>query len=137
MKSLILLLFFTFFPVLELNAENSICQEKIKHKIPPEILKALYVNLNTAMNPQKMKDIIEIAEKTEINSLIIDIKSEGKYIIFNDNEKTKQFLDYLHSKNIYLIARIVVFKGGPKGWYDPASKKDGGKLQKFPEKRLI
>jgi len=70
------------------------------------------------------RGLVKIAEDTEINSIIIDIKDyTGKVAFLMKNQKVleadssedrikdmKKFLEELHSKNIYVIGRIAVFQ---------------------------
>jgi hypothetical protein len=88
-----------------------------------EIVKALYLNLETAQNANRMAYILAMAKRAGINALVIDIRSTGGPLMFGNDTKTKQFLAHLHAEHIYAIARIVVFKGGPSGWYDPADRR--------------
>lgn len=94
----------------------------ITHIDTPKTVKALYVNLGTAENPNRMARIIGMVERTELNALVIDVRSGGGPLMFGSDTKAKAFLANLHTRNIYAIARIVVFKGGPAGWHDPASR---------------
>jgi hypothetical protein len=68
--------------------------------------------------------LVNLIESTELNSIVIDVKDYTGRISFEvsdpelqeigSSEKRisdiKEFLDYLHSKNIYAIARIAVFQ---------------------------
>jgi len=98
-------------------------ETQVRHVPTPEIMKALYITLGTAENPNRMAKITDMALRAGINALVIDIRSNGGPLIFGNDTKTKEFLAELHKRNIYAIARIVAFKGGPSGWYDPASRK--------------
>jgi len=68
---------------------------------------------------------LDIAENTSVNSITIDIKTVSGEINFDINEKyfkniqpvsnnriknIEKIIEELHSKNIYVIGRIVVFK---------------------------
>jgi hypothetical protein len=77
-----------------------------------------------AGTPSFRDKLVKIADDTEINSIIIDIKDYTGKIAFEvkDLELMKlgsaekripdieQFIDYLHSKNIYIIGRVAVFQ---------------------------
>jgi hypothetical protein len=89
----------------------------------PEQVKALYLNAWAAGSPRKIAKLIDIADKTEINSFVIDVKEAGeisyasKVKLANDIGATRAYirnisrlLDSLRAHNIYPIARIVVFK---------------------------
>ena len=89
----------------------------------PETVKALYLNAWAAGSPRKLAKLIDIADKTEINSFVIDVK-EGGEISYQSKVKLaieagatreyirniRRLLDTLRAHNIYPIARIVVFK---------------------------
>ncbi len=92
------------------------------HIQTPKVVKALYLSSWVAGSPKLRKDPVALAESTEINSLVIDIKdSTGqisfktenpdlKFAVENRIPDLKEFIEYLHSKNIYVIGRIAVFQ---------------------------
>lgn len=53
-----------------------------------------------------INDLIRIADETEINTLVIDVKDSGVYL----GSYIKDLVSELHQKNIYVIARFVVFQ---------------------------
>ncbi len=75
---------------------------------------------------KRFNDLIRLADETEINAIVIDVKDGGVYI----DDYLKNLVAELHKKNIYAIARIVVFqdsyhiKNHPD-WY---FKKEDGSL---------
>jgi hypothetical protein len=89
----------------------------------PESVKALYLNAWAAGSNAKLRKLINIADSTEINSFVIDVK-EGGEISYKSKVKLaieaganreyirnpRRLLDTLRAHNIYPIARIVVFK---------------------------
>jgi hypothetical protein len=92
-------------------------------KAPP-IIRGLYVNAYKAGSGTHRKRLIEIADQTEINAFVVDVKDErGLHYVSQltlQNEMTedseitirnpKAFTDTLHAHGIWAIARIVVFK---------------------------
>lgn len=94
-----------------------------RSKAPP-IIRGLYVNAYKAGSGVHRKRLIEIADQTEINAFVVDVKDErGLHYVSNltlQNEMTedseitirnpKAFTDTLHAHGIWTIARIVVFK---------------------------
>ena len=90
----------------------------------PPIIRGLYLNAYKAGSGTHRRRFIEIADQTEINAFVIDMKDErGLHYLSNltlQNELTadteitirnpRAFIDTLKAHNIYLIARIVVFK---------------------------
>lgn len=88
-------------------------------------LKAIYVTGWKAGVPKYIDELIEVANKTEINAMVIDVKSDDGYITFDvDVPIAKEtgatsrvgirdingLMDKLRENNIYPIARIVAFK---------------------------
>jgi hypothetical protein len=87
------------------------------------IVRALYVNRSAAQSPRRMRKLIAIADSTEINAFVIDMKDE-----FGLNYESKdpmvarnagrggriphlaELLDTLKAHDILAIARLVVFK---------------------------
>ena len=67
--------------------------------------KGIYSTVWTART-KKINDLIKIADETEINTIIIDVKDSGVYL----DDYIKNLVVELHKKNIYAIARLVVFQ---------------------------
>jgi hypothetical protein len=92
----------------------------------PDSVRALYVNAWAAGSRSRMADLVRIAETTEINALVIDIKESDSYLTHAStaialakeigadqrpaSKWLKELVDTLNAKRIYPIARIVVFK---------------------------
>ncbi len=89
----------------------------------PAIVRALYVNRWAAQSPKRMRGMIAIADSTEINALVIDMKDEfglnfeSKDTLVSRNAgnagrvpKLASLLDRLRAHHILAIARIVTFK---------------------------
>jgi len=87
------------------------------------IVRGLYVNRFAAQSVKRMHKLIAIADSTEVNALVIDVKDEfGLNIPSQDPmlqknagkagviPNVKQLLDTLKAHGILAIARIVVFK---------------------------
>jgi len=87
------------------------------------IIRGLYVNRFAAQSPKRMRKLIEIADSTEINAFVIDVKDEfGLNIPSQDPMVQKNagragvipnvraLMDTLKAHDILPIARIVVFK---------------------------
>ena len=106
------------------------------------IVRGLYVLRWAAQSPERMKKLIAIADSTEINALVIDIKDE-----FGLNYKSsdtmvarnagtagtipnlKAMVDTMKAHGIIPIARIVVFKDSVAARLNPQHtirKADGG-----------
>ncbi len=92
---------------------------------PPEIIKAVYLTSYSA-NSKKYFDnyLLDIFKKTEINSVVIDIKDYTGYVSYlsqapevikyktskNIITDLSSLIKKLHEKNIYVIARISIFE---------------------------
>ena len=90
----------------------------------PTVIRALYVNRFAAQSARKMHWLVGIADSTEINGLVIDMKDEfglnyrSDSTVFRRNggsthgvvRDVKALLDTLHAHRIVAIARIVAFK---------------------------
>ncbi|KYF69610.1 putative glycoside hydrolase [Sorangium cellulosum] len=86
------------------------------------VTKAVYVNFTAARSADRMNRLSSLVQRTELNSLVIDVRSNGGALLHEDDETTRDQLGALRGAGIYLIARVVAFKGGPRGWYDPGSE---------------
>jgi hypothetical protein len=94
------------------------------HLKTPEPLKGIYMTACAGSMPSFRDRLAKIADDTEINSIIIDVKDYSGTIsfksdnpLFKDNGGTgckisdlREFVEVLHEKNIYTIARITVFQ---------------------------
>ncbi|HUO52837.1 MAG TPA: putative glycoside hydrolase, partial [Gemmatimonadaceae bacterium] len=87
------------------------------------IVRALYVNRWAAQSARRMRELIAIADSTEINALVIDMKDEfGLNFASQDTMVSRNagkagkvphlaaLLDTLKAHGILAIARVVVFK---------------------------
>lgn len=87
-------------------------------------VKGVYVTVNTASSAN-IENLIKLADETEINAFVIDVKDDYGRMLFptkaatlfcpdaNRNAPVKDIralVQKLKEKNIYLIARIVTFK---------------------------
>ena len=88
-----------------------------------QIVRALYVNRWASQSPKRMAELIAIADSTEINAFVIDMKDEfGLNFESADTlvkrnagnaghvQHLKELLDTLHAHHILPIARLVTFK---------------------------
>jgi hypothetical protein len=87
------------------------------------IVRALYVNRFAAQSTRRMRQLIQIADETEINALVIDLKDEFGLNYKSSNPEfarnagtagtirdLRGLLDTLRAHKILPIARLVVFK---------------------------
>ncbi len=96
----------------------------VTHMKTPEPLKALYMTSYVAGHSQLRAGLVDLIDKTELNSVVIDIKDYTGRISFNvENPELakfgsvekripdiKEFIGLLHDKGIYVIGRISVFQ---------------------------
>ncbi|MCC6639292.1 putative glycoside hydrolase [Candidatus Falkowbacteria bacterium] len=99
-------------------------QEVKKEKPPKREVQALYLTAHTAGNRESLDKILRIIDTTPLNALVIDIKDYTGNIYFDTQFSLphelgivkpvlgdlKGLIDYLHSKDIYVIARQTVFQ---------------------------
>ena len=92
----------------------------------PRVVRGLYVNRWAALG-QRMWDLIEIAKRTEVNALVIDVKDDRGFVLYHSRvplakeigadtarpmsyRRVRAVLDSMRTHGIYPIARIVVAK---------------------------
>ena len=87
------------------------------------VIRGVYASAHTA-NGARMQSILQLLEETELNAIVIDIKEDEGYVTYETgNREIEQYgttkriirdighvMDQLEQRNIYPIARIVVFK---------------------------
>lgn len=96
----------------------------VTHLATPPAVKAIYMTACVATMPSFREKLVHIADTTEVNSIIIDVKDFSGTIAFSatdpllkDNvgngcrsKDLREFIAELHEKGIYTIARITVFQ---------------------------
>jgi hypothetical protein len=92
----------------------------------PDPVRGLYVNRWAALG-RKMWELIDVAKRTEVNALVIDVKDDRGLVLYRSNvplaheigadadrlisyARMRAILDTMRAHNIYPIARIVVAK---------------------------
>ena len=92
----------------------------------PAVVRGLYVNRWAAID-QRMWDLIDVAKRTEVNALVIDVKDDRGYVLYNSAvplahaigadttnpmplSRLRAVLDTMRAHDILPIARIVVAK---------------------------
>lgn len=74
---------------------------------PPKIIKAIYATSWSANSEKKLNYLIGLIKRTELNTIVIDIKDySGEKRILKPNAMIKK----LHDEGIYVIARLAVFQ---------------------------
>ena len=96
----------------------------ISHITTPEPLKGIYMTSWVAGTDAMRDHVIDIADKTEVNAIVFDIKdSTGRIsypvedpalkVVGSDSKRIpnlRDFTNLLHSKGIYVIGRIAAFQ---------------------------
>ena len=92
----------------------------------PRVVRGLYVNRWAALG-QRMWDLIDVAKRTEVNALVIDVKDDRGFVLYRSTvplareigadttrpmsyRRVRAVLDTMRTHGIYPIARIVVAK---------------------------
>jgi hypothetical protein len=89
----------------------------------PDAVRGLYLNAWAAGSTRKLANLIDVANRTEINTFVIDVK-EGGQVSYRSRvplareigadqphiRDVRSVLRQLHENGIYTIARIVVFR---------------------------
>lgn len=97
---------------------------RVTHVPLPDAVKAIYMSQCVVGTKDFRQDLVDLVDETELNALVIDIKDyTGKLAFDTDNPKLapsvsdacgatdmRAFIEYLHSKDIYVIGRITVFQ---------------------------
>ena len=92
----------------------------------PEVVRGLYVN-RWAANGKRIWQLIDVAKRTEVNALVIDVKDDRGYLLYRSSvplartagadrftpmpkARLRAVLDTMRAHGIHPIARIVVAK---------------------------
>lgn len=89
---------------------------------PPSILRGIYLNAYAAGSQKRLGTLLALADSTEINAFVVDVKDEKGMRYRSELPLQKEIggeitirnltalVDSLHAHGIWAIARIVVFK---------------------------
>jgi hypothetical protein len=95
---------------------------QIEAQLEGEMVRAVYANLGVLGDEERWNTLLEIAETTEINAIVIDVKQDTIYYdtqvqFFRDVPgmvtpviDLQDLLAQMEERGIYSIARMVVFK---------------------------
>ncbi len=111
-------------------APDSLARPRVPLVPTPDTLRGLYVNRWAAIG-QKVYKLIDVAKRTEVNALVIDVKDDRGYLLYPSrvplaneigadarnseimpmsHKRLRALLDTMRAHDIYPIARIVVVK---------------------------
>ncbi len=115
-----------FLPALKTEQKTPTASTKIQitHIKTPASMRAIYITSWVSSQKQWRENLIKFVEKSEINSVIIDIKDYSGYVTFDTKDPyikalnteqirvkdLKEWIEDLHKRGIYTIARITVFQ---------------------------
>lgn len=115
----------------ETNVNLALADLIIESKYPkpletPKIVKGIYLTGYSFVNKKTREGLVQLANETEINAFVIDIKDASGRLMFTpesellkklpvsnmsfDNEQHKEILADLQQQGIYTIARITTFQ---------------------------
>jgi hypothetical protein len=92
--------------------------------LQPFAVRGIYMSADTVASPTKFRGLLDLVERTELNTVIIDVKADNSgTVLYNSNlDLVKQYdtaqaiiadldetLAQLKRRNIYTIARLSVF----------------------------
>lgn len=103
----------------------------VTHVKTPEHVKAIYMSSWVAGTPSIRSRLVKLIDTTELNAVVIDVKDNTGIITWDSRVRDiDEFIDELHAKNIYVIARIAAFQDPHYVSLHPEeavhSKKNGG-----------
>lgn len=94
---------------------------RIEHIETPKAVKAIYMSQCAAGSASLRSSLLALADETEVNSIVVDIKDYSGTIVFpseiaiegGDGCYTSSFRELvkeMHSRDIYVIGRVTVFQ---------------------------
>lgn len=112
--------------------------------LTPFAVRGLYIPFNLLSRPEKIAELIDLVDRTELNAIVVDVKSDRGFLAYRSQVplavemgvggerkgwlSLKELLKLCRDKGIYTIARIVVFKDNPLAHARPewaAKRADG------------
>jgi len=101
--------------ILNFNQIISSNTEIISHITTPEKARGIYMSSYAASSKMFRENLLKLLESTALNTIVIDVKDNYGEIIWDNQVRMsssalKDFIQLLHEKDIYVIARIAVFE---------------------------
>jgi hypothetical protein len=112
-------------PFASLEAAERAWLAMSRQQLGPEVaVKGIYVSGAVAATPRLFDNLVALVERTELNAMVVDIKSDWGSLTFRSTNPVaialgeqgsgikdlRAFVQRLHEKNIYVIGRLVTFK---------------------------
>lgn len=99
----------------------------------PTAVKGIYVTAWNAADPEKLGELLSLIDRTELNAVVVDVKTDSGQITFATDEATARqagavqpyipdpqaFTADLKARGVYSIARVVGFKDPIMAAYHP------------------
>lgn len=83
----------------------------VTHIKTPEHVKSIYMSSWVAGTVSVREPLVKLITDTELNAVVIDVKDNTGVLSWDGRIRDLDaFIDELHSKNIYVIARIAAFQ---------------------------
>lgn len=96
---------------------------RVQATLKPFLARALYATAGTASDPNLFNNLLAIADRTEINAMVVDLKDSSGFVFYDTQVQLakdigavspvldpRQITQRLRERNLYSIARIVVFE---------------------------
>lgn len=112
--------------------------------LTPFEARGLYIPFNVLSRPERIAELIDLVDRTELNAIVVDVKSDRGFLAYRSQVplaiemrvggerkgwlSLEDLLKLCQDKGIYTIARIVVFKDNPLAHARPewaAKRADG------------
>jgi hypothetical protein len=96
----------------------------VTHVKTPTHVRSIYMSSWVAGTPSIRNRLVKLIDDTELNAVVIDVKDNTGIVSWDGRVRDmNEFIEELHAKNIYVIARIASFQ-------DPLY------VKKFPEEAV-
>ncbi|RLC78299.1 MAG: hypothetical protein DRI61_10090 [Chloroflexi bacterium] len=97
-------------------------------KLEPFKVKGIYIPFVLLDEPERVWELVELVDKTELNAIVVDVKSDRGFLAFpsqvplakelgvvkeKEAQTLQKLLELCKEKGIYIIARMVIFKDHP------------------------
>ena len=106
--------------------QPAVSDEDVDFTLEPFVAKGLYVQFGLLFpeSAGQLQSILDLVDRTELNTVVIDVKSDKGWLAFEPKHPVARELDAKHDgivdlrqvleeckrRNIYTIARMVIFK---------------------------
>ena len=114
------------------ESPQSVCLDLL---MQPFSAKAVYIPFNLLSKPDSVEAIFDLVDRTELNAIILDVKGDSGFLAWDsqvlqadllgvDGNREgwltlETFLAEAQARNIYTIARLVIFKDNPLAFANP------------------